>query len=81
MNIFEAIKKLKSHNFPGNVRELKSTIELACVLSNNSLITKDDIQYYQPTKNKINLDENKSLDEVTAEIIQSSILKNKNNII
>ncbi len=77
---FEAIKKLKSHNFPGNVRELKSTIELACVLSNNSLITKDDIQYYQPTKNKINLDENKSLDEVTAEIIQSSILKNKNNV-
>jgi DNA-binding NtrC family response regulator len=77
---FEAITKLKSHNFPGNVRELKSTIELACVLSNNSLITKDDIQYYQPTKNKINLDENKSLDEVTAEIIQSSILKNKNNV-
>ena len=77
---FEAITKLKSHNFPGNVRELKSTIELACVLSNNSLITKDDIQYYQPTKNKINLDENKSLDEVTAEIIHSSILKNKNNV-
>lgn len=77
---FEAIKKLKNHNFPGNVRELKSTIELACVLSNNNIITKEDIQYYQPTKNKINLDENKSLDEITAEIIQRTIIKNKNNV-
>jgi DNA-binding NtrC family response regulator len=77
---FEAIKKLKNHSFPGNVRELKSTIELACVLSNNNIITNEDIQYYQPTKNKINLDENKSLDEITAEIIQRTIIKNKNNV-
>jgi len=39
----EAQKKLLSYNFPGNIRELKSIIELAVVMSNNSEIKFDDI--------------------------------------
>lgn len=39
----EAIQKLRSYHFPGNVRELKSVIELAVVLSDNNQITDKDV--------------------------------------
>ena len=38
-----ALDKLFSYDFPGNVRELKSIIELACVLSDNKVIAEKDI--------------------------------------
>lgn len=38
-----ALDKLFSYDFPGNVRELKSIIELACVLSDNNVIAEKDI--------------------------------------
>jgi len=34
----EASKKLMGHAFPGNIRELKSVIELACVMTDNNEI-------------------------------------------
>lgn len=40
----EAIDKLVSHNYPGNIRELKSIAELAVVMSNDPVIKEDDIQ-------------------------------------
>ena len=39
----QAVKKLLSYNFPGNVRELKSIIELAAVLSDGKEIAAVDI--------------------------------------
>lgn len=39
----EAQAKLLGHTFPGNVRELKSVIELAVTLSNGDLIEADDV--------------------------------------
>ncbi len=41
----KAQEKLKSYHFPGNVRELKSVIELATVLSNNEIIDDPDINF------------------------------------
>ena len=41
----KAQDKLKSYYFPGNVRELKSVIELATVLSNNKVIDETDINF------------------------------------
>ena len=38
-----ARKKLLSYNWPGNIRELKSVIELAIVMSSGKEITADDI--------------------------------------
>lgn len=40
-----ALDKLLSYDFPGNVRELKSIIELACVLSDNNFIAEKDIYF------------------------------------
>lgn len=41
----KAQEKLKNYHFPGNVRELKSVIELATVLSNTQTIEETDINF------------------------------------
>lgn len=42
-----ALKKLLNYSFPGNIRELKSIIEVAVVLSENSTINDHDIHFSQ----------------------------------
>jgi two-component system response regulator AtoC len=39
----EAQKKLLNYNFPGNIRELKASVELAIVMSNTNQISSEDI--------------------------------------
>ncbi len=39
----EAFQKLRSYSFPGNVRELKSLIELAVVMSDGTIIEEKDL--------------------------------------
>ena len=41
----EARDKLLSYRFPGNVRELKSVVELACVMANQQEIQADDLRF------------------------------------
>ncbi|MBN2237745.1 MAG: sigma-54-dependent Fis family transcriptional regulator [Bacteroidales bacterium] len=41
----EAIQKLNSYHFPGNVRELQAVIDLAMVLSNTDMIEASDISF------------------------------------
>jgi len=41
----QAIDKLRTYGFPGNVRELKAVTELACVMSDGSIIMPDDISF------------------------------------
>ncbi|PTB91409.1 regulator, partial [Marivirga lumbricoides] len=42
----EAKDKLMKYNFPGNVRELKAIIDLACVMSDGVTLTDDDITFH-----------------------------------
>jgi len=42
----EAIKSLNSYSWPGNIRELKNTIERLCVLCDHEEVTLSDIFYY-----------------------------------
>ncbi len=47
-----AMKKLKSHTWPGNIRELRNIIEKAMILTENDKIEPDDIIFQQhKTKN------------------------------
>jgi DNA-binding NtrC family response regulator len=39
----EAKRALLAYDFPGNVRELKAMIELACVMSTGNEISEDDL--------------------------------------
>lgn len=61
--------KLLKYNYPGNVRELKAAIELACVMSDGKEISENDIQFTNITENGMISTEEKSLKEYTNDII------------
>ncbi len=66
----EAMAKLKKYSFPGNVRELKAMIELACVVSNSEVIADRDIIIHKVQKNQTGfLQEEKRLEDYNRDII------------
>lgn len=75
-----AIKKLKSYDFPGNVRELKAIVELAMVLSASEEIDAEDITF----NSSLGLDElfNKemTLKEYNQKIVEYYLKKNNDDI-
>ncbi|ALJ01462.1 sigma-54-dependent transcriptional regulator [Rufibacter tibetensis] len=75
----EAQKKLLSHPFPGNVRELKAVVELAAVLSESKAVTDSDIQLQSlaPTSSS----EEKTLDEYIHETVQRYLDKYNYNVV
>jgi two-component system response regulator AtoC len=46
----DAKKKLMRYNYPGNIKELKTIIELACVLSDENTITENEIIFSSNTQ-------------------------------
>jgi DNA-binding NtrC family response regulator len=78
----DARKKLLKYSFPGNVRELKSVIDLACVMAEDNEITAEDISFYSIEKeSEVFLDKQKTLKEYTTEIILHFLKKNNNDVI
>lgn len=75
----EAIKILKSYNWPGNIRELQNVIERAVVLCNGSIITPrelpEDLVQTGETSNIAHIFENETLDEALERIEKNLILK------
>ncbi len=77
----DARKKLLAYHFPGNVRELKSVVDLACVLSDNHEITAKDSNFYNLEKgSEPFLNEQKTLKQYTSDIILH-FLNNNNDVI
>jgi len=76
-----AQEKLMNYSYPGNVRELKAIIELACVMSTTNTITAEDIniQLTTITLEQINF-EDKTLEEYIEEIVTAYIKKYNGNI-
>ncbi len=76
----DAKKKLMGHNYPGNVRELRSVMELATVMCNGEEILEDDINFrnndelYEPPM------EGLTLREHTYNIIKLYLKKHNDNI-
>ena len=68
-----AREALLAYSFPGNVRELKSIVELACVLTNDSVIESEHISFNSPGKQFISVE--KSLKEHTKDIIEAYLKK------
>lgn len=66
-----AQQKLMNHHYPGNVRELKSIVELACVMSDDrEQIEPDHITIYNAGRVEDLLSQEKTLKEYEREIIQ-----------
>ncbi|KIC62186.1 sigma-54-dependent transcriptional regulator [Chryseobacterium taiwanense] len=78
----EAKKKLLKYSFPGNVRELKSVIDLACVMAEGNEIEGDDISFYNLEKDsEAFLTGHKTLKQYTTDIILHFLKKNNNDVI
>ena len=73
--------KLLKYNFPGNVRELKAIIDLACVMSDGDQIDADDINYQQFSSGDFFTSEEKSLKEYTENIVMYYLKKYNQNVV
>ncbi len=77
----EAQEKLMSYPFPGNVRELKSIIELSAVMANGNEVLPDDISFNSVSKETNFLFEEMSLRMYTFKIIRYYLDKYDNNVL
>lgn len=65
----EAKKKLMFYSYPGNIRELKSIVELACVMSDSEEIKPEHIQINGQSNNVLQT-ESLTLKQYTTKLIQ-----------
>jgi transcriptional regulator with PAS, ATPase and Fis domain len=77
----QAQKKIIAYSFPGNIRELKSIIELSVILSEGEIIMPDDIQIQSTHDGNNILDQELTMEEYSVRIL-SHFLKmyNKNAV-
>jgi DNA-binding NtrC family response regulator len=73
-------KKLMNYTFPGNVRELKSVIELAVTLSSNDEIEPADLVVDRGDPLSDVANDNLTLREYEVKIIKATLKKNNNDI-
>lgn len=74
----EALIKIRSYAFPGNVRELKALMELSCVLTDDDVIDENHININPVNLNRNLLSQEKTLQEYNEEIIQHFVYKYHN---
>lgn len=77
----DAKDKLMKYSYPGNVRELKAIIELACVMSNGKEIKPDDVQFNSVKNDELFTVSEKTLKEYTVDIIRFFLKKYNNNVV
>lgn len=74
-------EKLLKYHFPGNVRELKAVIELACVMTDTNGISDADIRFSGLNSESVIVYGEKTLREYTLEIIRHYLLKSNNSVV
>ncbi len=77
----EAQNKLMDYHFPGNIRELKSMIDLACVMSNNDTIDAENIKFGKSASSSDFLLKEMTLDEYNKKLIATYLEKYNNNVL
>ena len=76
----EAKKLLLSYHFPGNIRELKAVMELACVMTNRSIIKASHLNMNIDDSVQNLLATEKTIDEYNHEIIKHFLNKYNQNV-
>ncbi|MEM7187822.1 MAG: sigma-54 dependent transcriptional regulator, partial [Bacteroidota bacterium] len=77
------IKKLKTHDFPGNVRELQYVLERAVIMADDNLLKSDDLVFSsieRSTKSKSFETTSLNLDDVEKNAILTVLEKHKGNV-
>ena len=77
----DAQNKLLKHAFPGNVRELKSVVELAAVMCEDELIEAEDVTFNSLQKEGQFLFEEMTLRDYTFKIIRHFLEKYDDNVL
>lgn len=77
----EAKQKLLQYNYPGNVRELKAVVELACVMAEKPIITAEEISFFSVNHENALIENEKPLRDIHAEIINHFLKKYNNNVV
>lgn len=77
----EAQSKLMQYAFPGNVRELKSVIELAAVLTDGDELRTQDISFSSPLSTDSFMLKEMKLEEYIYTIIRNYLNKHDNNVL
>ncbi|MDA3953527.1 MAG: sigma-54 dependent transcriptional regulator [Bacteroidales bacterium] len=75
-----ALEKLKTHNWPGNIRELEHTIEKAVILSESNLINEDDFIFRKSESNFFDRNRALTLEEIEKDVIITVLEKHKGNL-
>ena len=76
----EAKKMLLSYHFPGNIRELKAVMELACVMTNRSVIKASHLNLNIDNNVQNLLATEKTMEEYNQEIIKHFLNKYNHNV-
>jgi DNA-binding NtrC family response regulator len=74
-----AVEKLLSYSYPGNIRELKSVIELAITISDNDEISGDNIYLGHNLLLEENIEKEMTLREYNIRIVKKYLEKYNNN--
>lgn len=76
----DAKEKLMEYHFPGNVRELKTIIELAAVLSEGEVIEATDLTFHSTSGLRFLNESTMTIHEITLYLIHSKLEKYKNDM-
>jgi DNA-binding NtrC family response regulator len=76
----KAQEKLLKYPFPGNVRELKAVMELACVMTNSQTVEEDHVTFNSTNAKSDFLLEEDSLEGYVRKIIKFYLQKYNNNV-
>ncbi len=77
----EAKDKLMKYNFPGNVRELKAIVDLACVMCDSDVLMADDITFHTIKGDELFTATEKTMREYNADIISFFLNKYNQNVV
>jgi DNA-binding NtrC family response regulator len=73
------LEKLSNYRWPGNIRELRHSIEKAVILSDSSLLGPSDFSFNTSSKG-VSDNDNTTLEEMEKKLIAESIKKHDNNL-
>ena len=73
--------KLMKYHYPGNVRELKAVIDLACVMCNGEEITENDVSFMTLSREKNFMAIEKTLREYDCDIVQHFLKRYDFNVL
>lgn len=77
----DAVEKLSNYNFPGNIRELKAVVELACVMTNTEEIESGDIHFQNENEPMDWLKEELTLRDFEKKLIRYYLDRYDNNVL